>query len=81
MPALALVDRDGVYGAARFHKAAVRAGVKPLVGSEVTLDDGARLPLLVEDREGYQNLCRLLTRMKLTAPKGCCWQNSTILPS
>ncbi len=70
MPALALVDRDGVYGAARFHKAAVRAGVKPLVGSEVTVDDGARLPLLVEDREGYQHLCRLLTRMKLTAPKG-----------
>ncbi|MGH7325056.1 MAG: DNA polymerase III subunit alpha [Candidatus Rokuibacteriota bacterium] len=70
MPALALVDRDGVYGAARFHQAAVRAGVKPLVGSEVTLTDGTRLPLLVEDREGYQNLCRLLTRMKLPAAKG-----------
>jgi error-prone DNA polymerase len=70
MPAVALVDRDGVYGAPRFHQAAVRAGIKPLVGSEVTLADGSRLPLLVEDREGYQNLCRLLTRMKLGAPKG-----------
>ena len=70
MPALALVDRDGVYGAPRFYQAAIRAGIKPLVGSEITLADGSRLPLLVEDRDGYQNLCRLVTRMKLGAPKG-----------
>ena len=36
-PTLALLDRDGVYGAPRFHKAAVAVGVKPIVGSEVTL--------------------------------------------
>src|SRR5712691_3150148 len=70
MPAVALVDRDGVYGAPRFTRAALDAGVKPIVGSELTLADGSRLPLLVEDREGYQNLCRLITRMKLGAPKG-----------
>ncbi len=70
MPAIALVDRDGVYGAARLARAAATAGVKPIVGSELTLADGSRLPLLVEDREGYQNLCRLITRMKLGAPKG-----------
>jgi error-prone DNA polymerase len=70
MPAVALVDRDGVYGAARLTRAAANAGVKPIVGSEITLADGSRLPLLVEDREGYQNLCRLITRMKLGAPKG-----------
>src|SRR5437870_4172981 len=70
MPAVALVDRDGVYGAPRFTRAALDAGVKPIVGSELTLADGTRLPLLVEDREGYQNLCRLITRMKLGAPKG-----------
>jgi len=70
MPALALVDRDGVYGAPRFHRAAVDAGVRPLVGSELTLAGGARLPVLVEDREGWQNLCRLITRAKLGAPKG-----------
>ena len=70
MPAIALVDRDGVYGAARLARAAAKAGVKPIVGSELTLADGSRLPLLVEDREGYQNLCRLITRMKLGAPKG-----------
>src|SRR5262245_57828064 len=70
MPAIALVDRDGVYGAPRLARAATKAGVKPIVGSEITLADGSRLPLLVEDREGYQNLCRLITRMKLGAPKG-----------
>jgi error-prone DNA polymerase len=70
MPAVALVDRDGVYGAARLTRAAAKAGVKPIVGSEITLADGSRLPLLVEDREGYQNLCRLITRMKLGAAKG-----------
>jgi error-prone DNA polymerase len=70
MGAIALVDRDGVYGAPRLHRAAVDAGIKALVGAEVTLVGGARLPLLVEDREGYQNLSRLITKMKLRAPKG-----------
>ena len=70
MPAVALIDRDGVYGVPRLTRAAANAGVKPIVGSEITLADGSRLPLLVEDREGYQNLCRLITRMKLGAPKG-----------
>src|SRR6266850_6866720 len=70
MPAIALVDRDGVYGAARFHRAAENAGVRALIGAELTLADGARLPVLVEDREGYRNLCRLITRLKLGAPKG-----------
>src|SRR5438876_4357061 len=70
MPAIALIDRDGVYGAVRLTRAAAHAGVKPIVGSEITLADGARLPLLVEDREGYQTLCRLITRMKLGAAKG-----------
>ena len=70
MGAIALLDRDGVYGAPRLHHAAVGAGLKALVGAEITLADGARLPVLVEDREGYQNLCRLITKMKLSAPKG-----------
>ena len=84
-PALALLDRDGVYGAPRFHKAAVAAGIKPIIGSELTIkangtNQGKRpqarppvlwqLPVLVETQEGYRNLSRLLTRMKLRAPKG-----------
>jgi error-prone DNA polymerase len=61
--ALALADPDGVYGAPRFFAAARKAGLRPIVGAEVTLISGA-LPvlLLVEDRRGYQNLCQLLTR-------------------
>ena len=70
MGAIALLDRDGVYGAPRLHRAAVDAGMKALVGAEITLVGGARLPLLAEDREGYQNLSRLITKMKLRAPKG-----------
>ncbi len=69
-PAIALLDRDGVYGAPRLYRACSRLGLSALVGAEVTLEDGGRLPLLVEDREGYRNLCRLLTRIKMRAPKG-----------
>ena len=68
--ALALVDADGVYGAPRFYRACTRLGLMPLVGAEVSLRDGGRLPLLVEDPEGYRNLCRLLTRIKMRAAKG-----------
>jgi error-prone DNA polymerase len=69
-PALALVDTDGIYGAPRFYGACTRLGITPLVGAEVSMRDGGRLPLLVEDREGYRNLCHLLTRIKMRAPKG-----------
>jgi error-prone DNA polymerase len=70
MPALALADRDGVYGAPHFHMAAKRAGIRAHVGAEVTGTDGSRYTLLVETRAGYQHLCRLITRMKLRAAKG-----------
>jgi error-prone DNA polymerase len=63
--ALALGDRDGLYGAPRFYHAALRSGLKPIVGAEVTLEDDSRLYLLVSDRGGYQNLCRLITAAKL----------------
>src|SRR4029453_4826634 len=91
--AIALVDRDGVYGAPRFYKAATAAGIKAIVGAELSIadvplkraaDEAAKaatargmtppaiwtLPVLVASRAGYQNLCRLVTRMKLGAPKG-----------
>src|SRR3989441_8185821 len=70
MPAIALLDGDGVYGAPRLHLAAKKAGIQAHIGAEVTSSTGIRYPLLAETREGYQNLCRLLTRMKLRAPKG-----------
>jgi len=70
MPAMALVDRNGVYGAPRFHMAAKKAGIRAHIGSEITCTNGVSYPLLVETREGYRNLCRLITRMKLRAKKG-----------
>jgi error-prone DNA polymerase len=111
MPAMALLDRDGVYGAARFHMAAKKTGIKAHIGAEVTcnfspqrhgdternsensikiqqqrifhlnkksenvfsvppcLRGESRLPLLISSRTGYQNLCRLITKMKLRAAK------------
>ena len=108
-PALALLDRDGVYGAPRFHKAARAAGLRPLIGAVLTItapdhqidprahqidprdrkldpqisrsrhqitSSRARqitsfsLPVLVSSPEGWRNLCRLVSRMKLRAPKG-----------
>ena len=70
MPAIALADRDGVYGSARASFKGKETGVRAIVGAEVTLDCGCAVPLLVESRTGYQNLCQMLTRAKLRAPKG-----------
>src|SRR5258708_6986156 len=111
MPAMALLDSDGVYGVPRFHLAAQKARLKAYIGAEVRCeilnhvirsdfesglgdeddskdpcspknvtgigiprcarnDNPFRLPLLVASRAGYQNLCRLITKMKLRAKKG-----------
>jgi error-prone DNA polymerase len=70
MPAMAVLDRDGVYGAPRFYLAAKKLCLQAHIGAEVTSAFGWRYPLLVKSREGYQNLCRLITRMKLRASKG-----------
>jgi error-prone DNA polymerase len=98
MPAMALLDRDGVYGSPRFHLAAQKNGIKAHIGAEITvashqspvashktrlnpetLDIGQNhsassketfsVPVLVRNRTGYQNLCRLITLMKLRVPK------------
>src|SRR3954465_8346422 len=69
MSAMAVLDRDGVYGAPRFYLAANKSSVKAHIGAEVTSAFGWHYPLLVKSREGYQNLCRLITRMKLRAGK------------
>lgn len=87
MPAMALLDRNGVYGSARFHTSARRNELRAHVGAEVAVSslgsrltppawlpyqhitEPARLPLLCETREGYQNLCRLITRFKMRETK------------
>ncbi|MBI1357908.1 MAG: DNA polymerase III subunit alpha [Acidobacteria bacterium] len=80
--AIALCDRDSLTGAPRFFTAARKAGLRPLVGASVSLHQPGikkgtqnavldrRLTLLVENRLGYQNLCRLLSRINTRSPKG-----------
>ncbi|MGH2965815.1 MAG: DNA polymerase III subunit alpha [Solirubrobacterales bacterium] len=63
--ALALTDHDGVWGAMEFAQACKSFGVRPIVGAEMTIqgspDHRFHLTLLVESREGWRNLCRLIT--------------------
>lgn len=68
LPAVALLDRDGVYGAPRFYGSAQenKFTVRPRVGAEITMEDGTVAPLLVANRTGYQNLCQLITEAKMT---------------
>src|SRR4051812_32272344 len=70
MSAIALLDRDTVSGAVRFHYAAKDVGVKAIIGAEITMDDGSLLPLIPLDLNGYQNLCRLITTVKFRHKKG-----------
>ena len=72
MPAMALLDRNGVYGAQRFSVAARERNVRPIIGCELSMEDGNVLPVLVENRSGYKNLCELLTQAHLRSEKGKC---------
>mgnify|MGYP003910439151 CR=1 FL=1 len=72
MPAIALLDRNGVYGAQRFSVAAREHGVRPIIGAELSIEDGSILPVLVENRTGYKNLCELLTQAHLRSEKRKC---------
>src|SRR6478752_3972777 len=72
MPSIALLDRNGVYGAQRFSVAAREDGVRPIIGAELFMEDGGILPVLVENRTGYKNLCELLTQSHLRSEKGKC---------
>ncbi|MGC9346992.1 MAG: DNA polymerase III subunit alpha [Anaerolineae bacterium] len=70
MPALALTDHDGLYGAVPFIRAAEQVGIKPILGAELTLTDDAHLLLLAETPEGYANLSQLITLAHSDQPKG-----------
>ena len=84
MPSMALLDRDGVYGSPRFHLAAKKNGIRAHIGAEISVqrpkdqspktnfartEDIFSIPVLVRNRRGYQNLCRLISLMKLRVPK------------
>src|SRR5213079_1609464 len=72
MPAMALLDRNGVYGAQGCSVAAREQNIRPISGCELSMEDGGILPVLVENRNGYKNLCELLTKAHLLSEKGKC---------
>jgi error-prone DNA polymerase len=69
MPALAITDTGGVYGAVRFLQACRKLGVKPLIGAALEVDK-AELVLIARNLGGYSRLCRLLTIAHQDQPKG-----------
>src|SRR3954471_13241279 len=70
MDALALTDHDALYGAVPFVTAAQARGIRPILGAEVTLEDGCHLTLLVENEAGWRNLCTLISCARQHMPKG-----------
>ncbi|WP_404941095.1 error-prone DNA polymerase [Pseudomonas danubii] len=68
--ALAITDECTLAGIVRAWQASRDTGLKLIIGSEMQVEDGPRLVLLVEDLAGYQGLCRLITRARRRAEKG-----------
>ena len=84
MEAVAMTDRDGLYGAARFVRACQQEGVAPILGASVTMrapgppgerghERDAHVVLLAIDDTGYANLCRLLTDAHMLGERGDPW--------
>ena len=80
LPAVALTDRDGLYGVARFVEACEHEGVRPILGASLTIRGSGTLPLgplrdgrivfLARDATGYANLCRLITDAHMSGDRG-----------
>jgi len=71
MPAVALTDRNNLFGLVKFYSRSLDAGVKPIAGVDLMIrrpgekGDGSPLVLLCRNKEGYGNLTRLITRAYL----------------
>ncbi|KJH85349.1 DNA polymerase [Pseudomonas fluorescens] len=68
--ALAITDECTLAGIVRAWQAARELELQLIVGSEIQVEDGPKLVLLVENLEGYQALCRLITRARRRSEKG-----------
>ncbi|QUL98777.1 MAG: DNA polymerase III subunit alpha [Candidatus Fermentithermobacillus carboniphilus] len=69
MSSMAITDHDNLSAAVRFVKAAKKAGIKPIIGAELTMEGGFHLTVLCRDKEGYRNLCAALTEAHLNNPR------------
>ena len=76
MPAVAMTDRANLFAMVKFYRAAMKNGVKPIIGAEILLRDGTAdegptpLVLLCKDRDGFHALSKLLTRAYLEGQQG-----------
>ena len=70
MDTLALTDHDALYGAVPFATAARARGIRPILGAELTLESDHHLTVLAENEAGWRNLCQLISRARMRAPKG-----------
>ena len=67
LPAVAITDRNNLFAMVKFYKAAEGAGIKPVVGADIWLEERAkgdgpeRLTLLVQNDLGYRNLTRIIS--------------------
>jgi error-prone DNA polymerase len=68
--ALAITDECSLAGIVRAWQASRETGVALIVGSEMHIEDGPKIVLLVENLAGYQHLCQLISRARRRAPKG-----------
>src|SRR4029453_8706935 len=72
--ALALTDSANMFGAVRFYLASRKRGIKPIIGCDLWItndldrDNPTRMVVLVQNRAGYLNLCKLITRAYLENP-------------
>ncbi len=78
-PAVAIADRNGLYGAVMFANACKAEGIQPIIGTLLGVarpsrDEGAEgkqvdyLPLYAQDEAGYDNLCHLVSKAHLERP-------------
>lgn len=66
----ALLDKGNLYGAIEFYEACLAAGVKPLVGADLTCPvTGAETGLIALDRDGYTSLCSVISSVNLDGTK------------
>jgi error-prone DNA polymerase len=70
--AIAITDVNSVAGVVRAHQAAKQCGIKLCIGARLRFTDAPNVLVWVENRDGYANLCRLLTTGKRRAEKGSC---------
>lgn len=61
MPAVAVTDTNNLFGALEFAMAAADEGVQPIIGCQISLEDGCQIVLLVQNEQGYLNLSRLVS--------------------